>query len=386
MKVLLAAAGLLAALAAAADPLALMAPRVTLSTGERRALGRGETVARALPARDGQMAVFAATRIDATPDLLVDAAREIADLEKSTFVLAIRRFSDPPRLSDLDELVLADRDVTALAGCQPRRCSFKLTAPEIDALVQTCARDGATPAALTAAFRRILFDRVIAYRAGGLDALPPIANRREPNRLGDTLAALQTASPWVLQSPPLDSWLRGVARDGDGVESFLYWSQEVYGRNKPVVLVTDVGIVRHAPGQAVVVGKQVFASRYLDGALALTAVTTDAEGVHYLTYLNRSRVDFLGGFFGGLKRAMLEARLADEVPVIISKLKDRLERSRRGQLQPESVGSSQCTIEGWSSQFADRQLRTDASRGVRVHRPAAPEGGSHERQESPGQA
>jgi hypothetical protein len=154
----------------------------------------------------------------------------------------------------------------------------------------------------------------------------PIANRGATHRLDETLAALQQASPCLLQAAPLAAWVRH--HDAPGVESFLYWSQEVYGPGKPVVLVTHVAIARPEPGQAIVIGKQIFASRYLDGALAMTAIATDADGRRYLAYLNRSQVDLLGGLFGGLKRAILESRLSDELPVIVSKLKERLETSK----------------------------------------------------------
>ncbi len=47
----------------------------------------------------------------------------------------------------------------------------------------------------------------------------------------------------------------------------------------------------------------------------------------YLTYLNRSSVDVLGGFLGSVKRAVLESRLSGDVPEIITKLRTRLERN-----------------------------------------------------------
>jgi hypothetical protein len=77
----------------------------------------------------------------------------------------------------------------------------------------------------------------------------------------------------------------------------------------------------------IVVGKQIMATRYLDGGLAMTAITTDSDGTRYLTYLNRSSVDLLGGLLGSVKRAVLESRLSGEVPEIITKLRTRLERS-----------------------------------------------------------
>ena len=317
------AAGLIAA-AGAADPFTVLAPRVTLSEGERATLARGDVVVRMLSGHDGQVATFAATRTSADADTLVAAARDIAGLKKSSFVLAIRRFSDPPQLSDLDDLVLSERDVRALAGCEVGRCSFKLAAIEIEALKRHRYGDR-NGERITSAFRRILLDRVQAYASAGLAALPPIANRSTSWRLDDVLSGLQAQSPHLLQAPPLGAWLRG--HESDRVESFLYWSQEYYGSGKPVIAVTHLGILRDARG-AIVVGKQIFASRYINGALSLIALTTDQAGTDYLVYLNRSTVDLLDGLFGGIARAMLESRLSSEVPEIILKLRDRLERSR----------------------------------------------------------
>lgn len=325
LKSLMAAAMLSAAMAAA-NPLGVVAPCVSLSSRELRALGRGEVVARTLPSNDHQVAVLAVTRVTATPATLVRSTRNIAELKKSSFVTGIRRFSDPPRQSDLDDLVLAPRDVEALLQCQPGRCSFKLSLPEIQAIAS--ARAVAPEAnAVQRAFRRVLFDRVNAYLAGGLEAIPAIANRSNPHALAEIMAELRDQSHCAMQIPPLAEWLRGVPRRGDGVESFLYWSQESYGAGKPVTLVTHVAILHDSPDRAIVVGKQIFSSRYMDGAISLTAITTDAAtGTRHLIYLNRSAVDLLGGFFGGLKRSLLESRLKGEVPEIIQRLRGRLER------------------------------------------------------------
>ena len=306
-----------------ADPLAMVAPCVTVSAQERQALARGETVGRTLPAHHGQVALFAATRIVAGADTLAAATRGIADLKKSSFVSAIKRFSDPPQLTDLDELWPSDRDITAMAQCVVGNCSLKLTQAEIAALTPHRGDRGA----LVLAFRGVVRDRVKSYLSGGLDALPPIANRPQPKKLSDTLAVLQAASPCVMQRAPLAGWIRDYPAAGGDVESFVYWSQESYGSGKPVVVVTHVAIHREGPGSVIVVGKQIMATRYLDGGLAMTAITTDSDGTRYLTYLNRSSVDLLGGLLGSVKRAVLESRLSGEVPEIITKLRTRLERS-----------------------------------------------------------
>lgn len=317
---------LLFAAASTIDPMAIVEPSVSLSAADRDRLARGELVSRVLPARKGQVAVFAVTRIAAEPETLIAAARDITDLKKSPLVLAIGRFSDPPQLSDLDALTLDAHDRDVLAACEPRRCSFKLAAIEIEAIKRDRHSD-VDGDRITMALRRVMLQRVHAYLSAGLAALPPIANRSTPWQLHEVLAAAQTESPRLLQSPPLASWI-GDEPERGSLESFVYWSKELFGSGKPVILITHVAIHRPAPGTAVVVGKQIFASRYINGALSMSALTTADGGQRYLVYLNRTTVDVLGGVFGGIKRAMLESRLSGEMPELIARLRDRLERSR----------------------------------------------------------
>ena len=79
------------------DPFAFFQPSVTLSMDDRRQLDRGEPIARVLPGQDHEIAVFAAVRVDIDGDRLVAWMRRIEELKKSAYVLAIGRFSDPPR-------------------------------------------------------------------------------------------------------------------------------------------------------------------------------------------------------------------------------------------------------------------------------------------------
>ena len=292
------AAAAFAALWLAADPFALLGP-ATLTPADRRVLERGEVVGRTLDGTAGQIGVFAVTRINAGPDALVASARSIEELKRSAFVKGIKRFSDPPRLEDLDALVLPPKELQAAMACRQGSCSLKLLPPEIDRLYEEALRKGPDQdERVQRAFRRIVLARVTAYLAGGAPDLAPAVNR--------------SAVP--------------------GMESFLYWSMESYGAGKPVVLVTHVNILPPAaPGDAaVVIGKQIFANHYINDGLAITAVTTDeATGARYLIYRNHTSVDLLGGFLGPIRRVVLESRLRRDVPGIIQKLRTRLETPAR---------------------------------------------------------
>jgi hypothetical protein len=313
------------------DPFEFLAPWIVVSAADRERLDRDQVLARTLSGKDGQVAVFVATRLNAQPDALVAWTRAIAELKRSRFVSAAGRFSDPPLVSDLDALVLDQRDLDAIRRCRLTSCSLKLSAPEIGSMTAVVAAAGTEwRDEAQREFRRLLVERVKQYQAGGLAGLPPPADRKHPRRLDDAFSAIVEQSPYLARLPKIVTWLKEYPHADAAVESFFYWSKEHYGEGKPVISVTHVGIVRpesdHRLPAILIAGKQIFASHYVEGGLGLTMIVRDAaNGTPYLAYVNRSQVDLLRGFFGGLVRGVLEDRLERQAPQIIGGLRARLE-------------------------------------------------------------
>jgi hypothetical protein len=312
------------------DPFSFFSPVVTLDPSERERIDGGQVFVRILPARDGEVAVFAASRFDGEPEALVRWTKAIEALKRSPFVVAIRRFSHPPVLSDLDALVLDDVDLEGIRRCETGNCSVKLAAHEIDALKSAAGAGGEWKSAVQREFRRLLLARVTKYQTEGLAGLPPYVDRGEPTRPQAEFAGI------LARSPHLRNYLPAVA-DGLGdypraelpsAESFLYWSKEQYKNGKPIIAVTQVHIVRPVGASlpaVVVLGQEVFASHYRDGSLGTTFVL-DGGKTRYLVYLNRSRLDRLGGgVFGSLKRTLIERRLASEVRNGLDTVRRRIE-------------------------------------------------------------
>jgi hypothetical protein len=178
-------------------------------------------------------------------------------------------------------------------------------------------------------FRRLLAERVVQYRAGGLATLADPADRKS-KKPEEALAAIVAQSPYLAKLPQLVGWLKDYPHADSSVESFFYWSKEYYGGGKPVISITHVGIVRpgsdHRLPAILVAGKQIFATHYFDGGLGLTMVLRDAKnGPPYLAYINRSQVDMLRGFFGAFVRGVLENRVERQAPLIVRGLRARLE-------------------------------------------------------------
>ena len=311
------------------DPFAFFRPAVNVSPKERQALDKGEALVTVLPGQDREMAVFAALPVHVGGNRLVAWVREIAQLKKSSFVLAIGRFSVPPRIEDLDGLALDDEDLDAVRRCRPGDCGLKLSAPEIARLQQTIA--GAQrewKPLLQRAFRRVVLERIQMYLADGHSAQSVYNDHDRPVSLQTTFSSIVRRSVYLTGRLPrfadyLDRYPRVSAPD---VESFVYWSKERLA-GKPVISATHVSILRGRDRDlpdALVAGRQVFATHYMNGSLSLTAIMR-GPAANYLVYLNRSDVDVLGGFFGGLVRVVAERRLKADASEVLRGLGQRLE-------------------------------------------------------------
>jgi hypothetical protein len=352
----IAAIALLSAVAAAsgpssAPPFAFLEPSVRVTQDDRATLDSGDVIARVLPADDGHIAFFAASRLKARPEALLEWTRAIDELKRGPMVLAVGRFSDPAADDDLDALTLEPGEVDALKRCRASSCDFKLAAGEIIGLQDAIRGAGsAWRDAVQRELRRLLVARVRLHQQNGLLALPPYADHGGRMSVGEAFSAMTARSPWLTRAfPDVVTSLLAPRRMPPAGDAFYYWSRDRYGSGKTVVTVTYVQLLESdRTPQAMTVSTQLYASHYIDGALGVTAVSCDdaaatnpaddlrqgyggqEAGLHrcYLAYLNRTRVDLLGGLFGPLKRAVIEDRVESDGPALMRAVTRRLESRR----------------------------------------------------------
>jgi hypothetical protein len=319
------------------DPFAFFQPSLTITADDRRRLDGGDPVAHVIASKDPEVAVWAAVPVAIEGDRLVSWMHRIEELKRSTYVLAIGRFSDPPRLDDLADLSLDEADASDFSACRPAHCDFKLSAAEMTALQHA----GEAAGALQQRFRQVVLDRVKAYLSGGrIGPYADTASEVWPGQEFDTLLA-HSAFLITRASSFAESLRRPRGTSAPGGESFLYWSKERLGA-KPIISVTDVRILRggdDAGGPAVVVaGKQIFATHYVNASLGVTAlVRGEPGGSNYLVYVNRSRVDMLHGTFAAIVRWVMQRRLKAEAGNVLEGLRRRLES---GEPPPGAVAAS----------------------------------------------
>ncbi|MFN8062732.1 MAG: hypothetical protein U0Q12_26505 [Vicinamibacterales bacterium] len=319
-----------------AGPFAFFSPTLELRPSDERALDAGHTLVRILPAPDAQLAVFAAATVRTSADQLVQHVRRIEELKRGKYVQMIHRFSNPPELRDLDALTLDPDDLSDLDSCAPGDCDIKLSADEI--LELRAALRGSVAGRSTRVdrvYRELVLARVRGYLAEGQRSLPAYVDQRLPLSPADAFGRVIAQVPHLTrQSPAFAAFLTEFPRrSAAGVESFLYWSKEQFG-GKPTLNVTHVAILLDpagggAPPRVLVAGRQVFATHYTNASLSLTTLLADESGRQYLTYLNQSEIDALGGFFGWLKRSLVERRIRSEAERVMDGLRDRVEQPVR---------------------------------------------------------
>jgi hypothetical protein len=314
------------------DPFAFLRPTVDITPQEERRLDAGEVLVRVLPATAGEFAVVLAARTTADGRRLVEGVRDIAALKRSAQVTAISRFSSPPIAADVAALQVDEQDLAAMRACRPRSCDLKLTAAEMETLQTAASSAGANwRPALQAAMRSLVLDRTSRYLVRGHAGIGSYADQGQPTVLADVFrTVLQHSAFLTTHAADLAGYLERYPQPAPpGVESFVYWSNEQLG-GRPSLGATHVAMrTDDSPDrpEAVVVGKQIFATHYVTGALSVTAVLRGRESSErYLVYVNRSRVDVLDRWYGGLARTLMTRRIRDEATRVFRGLKERLER------------------------------------------------------------
>lgn len=353
---------------------------ITFSEAACRRLDEGRVVFRFLPGDRDEIALLGATAIEATAESMRDHVHDISELKKSERVLAIGRFSSPPSIEDLSELQLDQADVEDLTKCRAGDCPVKLSAPEIEVLQGVLeSSDGTGNTGVQQAFRTIVLERVRSYLEGGLEALPPYCDSDTPVSLQAAFASTLSNLPFLYRGAPrFAAYLEHYPNiDIPEVESFLYWSKEQLGR-KPSIAVTHVAILAGRTGRGepeiLVAGKQIFSTHYTNGSIGLTMVFRGEDRRHnYLVYVNRSKVDFLGGFWGPLVRALVEGRIEAAATGLIRGLRERLEEASPDPNIPAAsvssdAGSSRASRGGRPLlRVAEQRLREeDGHRPLRV--------------------
>jgi hypothetical protein len=313
-------------------PRGLLRSLASISDAEWTAIDRGDAVAKVLDTDGREIAVAGAIRIAAPIASLVDRYRDIDRLKRSSIVLDVGKFSQPPSPSDLARAPLEDYSLD-LRDCRPSDCRVRLSADDIARFhreVDWSAADWRHRSA--ALWREVLISRVTAYARGGRQALSVFVNKREPLSVASELAGLVRETAFTATyAPEVYAFMREFTPPlPAGAEDVLYWSKEDFGV-RPVFRVSHQVIAkgRTAPATIVVVTNQIYADHYLDAALTVT-LAIDAPGStapsFYLVSVSRARTRSLTGLLRTFVRSTVQSRSREALRKILAATRTGLER------------------------------------------------------------
>lgn len=111
---------------------------------------------------------------------------------------------------------------------------------------------------------------------------------------------------------------------------------------KPVISATRVSVFQLPTGREcdrLVVSTQLFATHYVTASLSMMTIIDGAgSGPGLFVYANRSRADGLDGWFGGIVRRKVEARIRAAAPAALIAIRDRLQsQPRRSECARDAV-------------------------------------------------
>jgi hypothetical protein len=293
--------------------------------GDLEKLERRSVVVEGLKADPDEVAICGAVNLAAPATFYVDRFRQIETFKKTAEVIAIGRFSAPPTPADLAGLPLEPGEVKDLRDCRARDCDIKLDAAGIGRMAAVGRREPDTVP--VTAFRDHLAGYAARYMSQGNAALMAYADGDRPAPVLAELHQIVRAAPYLGRDwPALQRALASFdGRPDPGIEHFLYWSKEAFGR-KPVISITHALIAPPRAQVTAIATKQIYASHYFNASLGLTLLAETAPGRTTVIYVNRSRVDAFRGLLGPLARRLVRSRAHGGAERMLGALRARLER------------------------------------------------------------
>jgi hypothetical protein len=317
----------------AGEPFQFFRQYVGLNEEEIAAIRNGKPVAKVLnsPTAD-QVFVFGAVYVRSTPEEYLKLASDIDALKRLPNYMAIRKFSDPPQLSDLDGFSLDEEDISGLKKCHQGKCEVQLPKEVMDEFrskINWSAPDVADQVNRLA--REMALEALSSYRQGGNAALGTYRDKNDPAAVEETFRSLVERSKALpVYLPELQSYLLDYPKaKSDHVESEFYWEKVNFGL-KPTIRLLQAVVYRGegstVPAYAVAI-KQLYASHYFETALDLTVCVPDEKQLPgmYLITLKGSQQAGLTGLKGGIVRKVAVDKTRSALERALGAMKASLE-------------------------------------------------------------
>jgi hypothetical protein len=299
------------------------------------AIRNGKAVAKIVESNTpADVFVFGSVYVKSTPERYLKIASDPEELRKLPNYLALRKFSNPPELSDLEGFTLEADDIKQLRNCEPGRCDVQLPSDMMDTFKQSV--NWSVPDAATQVNRlgqKMALEALEKYIRGGNPALGTYWDKEHPAEVAEAFRSLLGRSKALpVYIPELDRYLLDYPEAGsENIQSEFYWEKVNFGL-KPTLRIVQAIVYRGSqstdPAYAIAV-KQLYASHYFETALDLTVCVRDQDNPgrpgFYLITLKGSQQAGLTGLKGGIVRKVAVDKTRSSLERALEAIKLRLE-------------------------------------------------------------
>jgi hypothetical protein len=251
---------------------------IGLSQEQIADIRNGKAVAKVLKSRTpAEIFVFGAVYIKATPESYVKLDGDFDRLRKLPEFLAIGKFSDPAKQTDLEGFKFDSDDIKSLRECKPGKCDVQMPAEAIENIHKSI-NWSVPPPELDRQVNQHLHERVIeglqAYQRDGNQALGVYVDKENPTDVPkqfEYMFSYSQALPKYL--PDLQRYLLAYPNaKSENTSDMFYWAKVKFGL-KPTLRVVHVVTLRgRSANEAAyaIAEKQLYSSHYFETALDLT--------------------------------------------------------------------------------------------------------------------
>ncbi len=336
----------------------LLSVKAGFGEEELKTFYQGQMLAKLLSVKDErEVAVCGITNIKAPLDVVLKAFQDTLSRQNKSSVMSLGDFSQEPVIKDFQTLNLEKGDIENLKNCRVGNCDLRLSAQMIERFqkeVDWNAADYSAQANLL--FRQILLDYLQNYLTNGNQALIDYNHQRNSISLSKEYDSLLENLLWLDEfAPEFSEYLKNFPRSElSDIRKSLTWTKIKFGL-KPVVVITQTityKTEKDGVSQILSVSKQIYASRYFDASLGLTALIKFSDSNSYLFYTNHSRSSSLGGMLSGFKRNIVEQEAIDKIKPLLQNTKSFAEANLKNSSETNgSTDNQDFTIWGFLQNY-----------------------------------
>ena len=295
----------------------------------------GQAVAVNLPSRTpAEIYVFGAIYINALPESYVSFSRDIKRISGEPGYLAIKQFSSPPQLSDLNGFNLDSQDIQALKNCKQGNCPIQLPANVMQQMQSSINWSASNVDDQVDQFiQKLALQRLQQYQQRGDNILGAVYNdKNKPTTVAEQFKYILSYNKVLPADPTFYNYLLSYpASQPSGVDNYFYWDSVKFGL-KPTLrivhVVTMKGSKAGEPAYAIA-EKQLYASHYFETALDLTFCFSSSgdpsKPGFYLVQLLGSEQAGLTGFKGSMVRKVAVDKSVSGEQTALTQIKAALE-------------------------------------------------------------